>query len=137
VRRIVILLMAWVLSSCTLALGTPTPLPTPDAPVIEFQTPANNARVIDNARVIEGTDLTIDLVASDSGAGVARVTLDIDGAPHQQSTPEISPEVPVFTVRMNWVAAGVGLHSLTATAYRTDGRSISPTTIVVEVVPRP
>ncbi|HUN06307.1 MAG TPA: Ig-like domain-containing protein [Aggregatilineales bacterium] len=130
-RRIVILLMAWVLSSCTLALGTPTPLPTPDAPVIEFQTPANNARVI------EGTDLTIDLVASDSGAGVARVTLDIDGAPHQQSTPEISPEVPVFTVRMNWVAAGVGLHSLTATAYRTDGRSISPTTIVVEVVPRP
>jgi len=123
--------VAWVLSSCTLALGTPTPLPTPDAPVIEFQTPANNARVI------EGTDLTIDLVASDSGAGVARVTLDIDGAPHQQSTPEISPEVPVFTVRMNWVAAGVGLHSLTATAYRTDGRSISPTTIVVEVVPRP
>lgn len=130
-RRIVILLMGWVLSSCTLALGTPTPLPTPDVPVIEFQTPANNARVI------EGTDLTIDLVASDSGAGVARVTLDIDGAPHQQSTPEISPEVPVFTVRMNWVAAGVGLHSLTATAYRTDGRSSSPTTIVVEVVPRP
>jgi hypothetical protein len=97
---------------------------------VEFQAPANNARVV------EGTDLTIDLVASDTGAGVARVTLDIDGAPHQQVTPEVSPEVPVFTVRMNWVAAGVGLHSFTATAYRTDGRSSSPTTIVVEVVPR-
>jgi hypothetical protein len=129
VRRILILLIA-SLAGCTLALGTPTPVPTPDAPFIEFQTPVNNARVI------EGTDLTIDLVASDLGKGVARVTLDIDGAPHQQSTPEISPEVPVFTVRMNWVASGVGLHSFTATAYRTDGRSSPPATIVVEVVAR-
>jgi hypothetical protein len=132
VRRSLILSIGLllILVGCNLALGTPTPLPTPDAPRIEFQTPANNARVV------EGTDLTIDLVASDSGAGVARVTLDIDDAPHQQSTPEISPEVPVFTVRMNWVAEGVGLHSFTATAYRTDGRSSPPVTIVVEVVPR-
>jgi Bacterial Ig domain len=131
VRRLIIWLIGLlILPGCTLALGTPTPIPTPDAPSIEFQSPVNNARVV------EGADLTIDLVASDPSAGVARVTLDIDGAPHQQSTPEISPEVPVFTVRMGWVATGVGLHSFTATAYRTDGRSSPPVSIVVEVVPR-
>jgi hypothetical protein len=97
---------------------------------VQFQFPQNNSTIV------EGVDLNIDLVAVDPGSGVARVQLLIDDQPHQEGTPEISPEVPTFTVRMNWLAQGVGTHSFTAVAYRLDGTASAPQTIIVEVVAR-
>jgi len=38
---------------------------------------------------------------------------------------------------MNWLAAGVGRHQITAKAYRADNTPGDETTIVVEVIPRP
>jgi hypothetical protein len=132
VRYVVPLLMLAIicLSGCNLQSGTSTPLPTPDIPTIQFQFPANNSTVF------EGVDLNIELVAIDSGSGVARVDLMIDDQPHQQGKPEVSLAVPAFTVTMNWITQGVGQHSLTAVAYRVDGTASAPQTIIVEVVPR-
>jgi hypothetical protein len=119
-----------ILSGCNLQSGSPTPFPTPNIPSIIFQFPQNNSTVL------EGIDLNIDLVATDPGEGVARIELLIDDQPHQEGKPEISPEVPTFTVKMNWLAQGIGAHSFTAVAYRLDGTASAPQTIIVEVVPR-
>jgi hypothetical protein len=97
---------------------------------VEFLSPLNGSTVF------EGTDLTIDLVATDSGEGVARVQLLVDDMPHQEGTPVDATAVPTFTVTMNWLAAGIGFHSLTAIAYRSDGSASPHTIISIQVVER-
>jgi hypothetical protein len=135
VRYLTLALMLLYLPACTL-LGEPIPLtPTPDIPSLQFQFPENNAQVY------QGTDLQIDLLATDNTQGISRVELYIDapvenGDPHQTATPVAAPTVPVFTVTMNWLAVGVGRHQLTAVAYREDGLQSDEASIVIEVIPR-
>ncbi|MBZ0298385.1 MAG: hypothetical protein K8J31_01535 [Anaerolineae bacterium] len=112
-------------TACNLRVGTPTPFPTPDLPMIEFQAPVNNDRFD------EHTDIAIALLARDSGIGIARVELLVDDLPHSEALPEVSAAVPVFTVVMNWLAEGPGYHSLTAIAYRPDGTPSRPQTISI------
>ena len=128
-RQLLVILTALLLCGCTLSQATPTPLPTPDAPQVEFRAPLNGSTVV------EGNELTIELLASDAGTGVARVELLVDDVSHQEGKPAVSAAVPTFTVVMNWRARGVGLHSLTAVAYREDGRASPPAIIVVSVLP--
>lgn len=126
-RRCLFLLV--MLTACNLQYGEPPPLPTPDLPQIEFQAPANNDSIS------EGTEIEISLVARDDGIGVGRIELLIDDLPHNEAFPEVSAAVPVFAVNMNWLAAGIGFHSLTAIAYRPDGTAGRPATISILVVP--
>jgi hypothetical protein len=126
--------MFWVallasIGACNLQIGVPTPLPTPDAPQIEFQTPASAVMISEN------TELDIALIARDTSVGVARIELLIDDIPYKDVRPTASAAVPIFTVTMNWLAAGVGFHSMTAIAFRPDGTASQPATIIVEVVP--
>ena len=118
------------MSACNLQVGTPTPPPTPNAPQIEFQKPAS-AILVD-----ENTELDIALIARDSGVGVSKIELLIDDVPYKEVTPTASTAVPIFTVTMNWLATGVGFHSMTATAFRPDGTGSPPVTIIVEVAPQ-
>lgn len=119
-----------LLSACNLVAGTLTPTPLPNMPTIEFQYPANDSTVL------QGVDVQIQLLAQDAiGEGIARVELLVDDQPHQEGVPLISSAVPVFTVEMNWVAEGVGLHSMSAIAFRADGTSSVPATIRILVVP--
>jgi hypothetical protein len=114
-------------AACNLQMGEPTPFPTPDAPQLEFQEPANNSRIA------EGAEIEFLLLAQDAGEGIARVELLVDDQFVDDSAPEISATVPVFTVRMNWQAEGIGFHSVTAIAYRPDGIGSRPVTINVLV----
>jgi hypothetical protein len=128
-----LLLLVLLLTGCNLRQGPAPPLapaPTPDRPRIQFTYPENNAAVI------EGTDLRIDLLADDPGDGVARVELLVDDVAVSEGTPEISQAVPTFAVTLNWLAQGAGLHSLSAVAYRLDGTTSEVATIVVQVIPR-
>ncbi len=125
------MILVLLLCGCNLRQGTLTPIPTPDVPHIEFRYPLNNSTVI------EGSELTLELLATDAGAGVARVELLVDDLPHQEGKPQISPAVATFTVTMNWLAQGVGQHSFTALAYRQDGATSPPAMIIVEVLPAP
>lgn len=131
VRRVLIVAaLGCALAACHLQRGTPTPLPTPDMPLVEFLSPLNGSNVF------EGTDLVIELLARDAGAGVARVELLVDDLLHQEGAPVETSAVPTFTVTMNWLATGLGHHSLTAIAYRSDGTASLPATISIQVVPR-
>jgi len=120
-----IVLVAALLVGCNLAAVEPTPTLPPNR--IEFITPTNNFRVN------EGTELIIQLVAHDPD-GVAEVELLVDGQTHQTATPVDAPTAPVFVVDMNWLAEGVGLHSMTAASYRANGRFSATTIINVEVI---
>ncbi len=125
-------LAVMLLAGCNLRQGSPsTPFPTPDIPQVRFMFPDNNSSVI------EGTDLAVTLLAEDLGAGIARVELLVDDAKQGEGKPEVAPAVPAFTANIHWVAAGVGLHSLTAIAYREDGQASAPATLVLNVLPRP
>jgi hypothetical protein len=85
--------------------------------------------------VVVGTDVQIQLFAQDRrGVGVARVELYVDEALIQTSTPLVSAAVTEFTVDMNWLAEGVGLHSLRAVAYRPDGSESDPSIITLDVI---
>ena len=114
-------------AACNLQFGEPTPFPTPDFPQIDFETPANNASIA------EGSELDILILAQDTTQGIARVELMVDDLPYRESQPQISGAVPIFRVTMNWLAEGIGFHSLTAIAYRPDGTASRPRTINVLV----
>jgi hypothetical protein len=125
--RFISLIAILLLCACTL-LSQEQITPTPAIPTVTFQFPTNNVAVA------EGTDLQIQLVAQDT-VGIARIELMVDGQAHQDASPVEGESVPVFTVNMNWLAEGVGLHALEATAYRLDGTSSRPTLISVNVTP--
>lgn len=118
---------------CTLIGESLPPTATPDRPTISFLYPTNNAQVF------AGTDMTVELLAQDTTAGIERIELfvdDIQGEPHQTAAPVDAATVPVFRVEMNWLANGVGRHQLTARAYRLDGTASDEQTIIIEVIPR-
>lgn len=124
-----ILALMMFMSACNLQVGSPTPPPTPDAPQIEFQSPSSAVLITENS------ELDIALIARDTTVGVAKVELLIDDISYQEVRPTASAAVPVFTVTMNWLARGIGFHSMTAIAFRPDGTASSPVTIIVEVIP--
>ncbi len=114
-------------AGCNLSYNT-TPTPNPFS--VRFQSPATDSLIP------EQTSLEIILVAEDTaGSGIARVDLLLDDILYQQGTPVDAAAVPIFSVKMNWTAQGLGLHALSATAYREDGTATSPATIRLLVGP--
>lgn len=124
----VLLLLLLVLSACNLTATEPTPLLTPDLPQVIFNTPPNGATVL------EGVLMDVDLVASDTTVGINRIEFYVDGSMLGDGSPNSGSE-EIFRVTMNWLAEGVGLHTLSAIAYRPDSTPSQETTIVVEVLP--
>ncbi len=128
-RLIRLIALMLVLAGCSLNSGDATPEPGSDRPTIQYLFPT------DNTTVLEGTDVQIQLLARDeTGAGVARVELNIDDLPHAVGQPVERESVAVFTVDMNWLAQGIGLHALSATSFRADGTPSEIVTIRLAVI---
>lgn len=115
-----------VITGCTLTEVPPTPVPTPDIPRVRFMFPENGARVVQNA------EITVDIVAEDDTAGIARIIFMVDGTQINEGAPDAV--VPVFRVAMNWVAGNLGGHTLHAIAYRPDGTQSDEAIILVDVI---
>lgn len=99
-----------------------------DAPVVEIRVPANNTPFAEGTRVI------IQAVANDAGAGVSRVELLVDDVPAGSSNAPAAQGQPAYVANLEWVAQGIGLHSITVVAYRADNTASAPATINVSVV---
>ena len=117
-----------MLAGCNLAGASTTPVPTPDIPRIQFLFPDNNQQIF------EGADLTLDIYAEDATMGVTMIELLVDGESVNTALAE-QLSVPQFRVEMNWFAQGVGLHVLSAVAYRNDGTISEEALIIVDVLP--
>jgi hypothetical protein len=127
---IALLVAALALAACNLSTQPPaTATPAPVIPEVHFVSPPNNSTVI------QGTDLEFELAASDKGIGIAKIELRVDDQKVNEKGPEVSSAVPVFTVRMNWLAQGLGRHAVTAIAYRPDGTQSDVATLVINVLP--
>jgi hypothetical protein len=124
----IVISLLLILSACNLSSSSQPPPPTPDLPTVRFISPANNARVL------TGAELIIDLYAEDNTSGIARIELRIDGVTYRDAaTPNLgSPRQ--FRAEMNWVAESPGLYSFSAIAYRPDGTQSDESFIAVEVV---
>lgn len=117
------------LSACNLNSAAEASVPAPQVPQVMFNAPVNQATIF------EDTLIDIDLVATDDETGIALIELYVDGELLEDGRPDSGAE-PVYRVTMNWFAAGVGLHTLTAIAYQPNGTASPEATIVVEVVAR-
>lgn len=128
-RRVipVVALMIWVLSACNLTAPDPTPIPAPDVPVARFEFPVNGARIL------EGTEVVLDIVAMDSVQGIARVELYIDSVFVREFEPP-DGVVEVFRLTTPWVAQGLGFHTLSVVPYRPDNTPGLDRVISVEVI---
>lgn len=124
-------LAALLLAGCNLenSAATPTPAPTPDLPRVEFLAPAAGSTIL------EGAELIVDVLARDASAGIAQIALLVDDRVLLTAEPEFG-SVPDFRVEANWFAQGVGLHLITAIAYREDGTQSAPADLLIEVLPR-
>ncbi len=125
---ILLVIVGALVGGCNLGTPAITPSPTPEIPSAEFLFPDNNSRVE------MGAVLTIDIVARDRAQGIGRVELLVDDVIISEATPVDNVAPPIFRVMMNWLAEGVGLHTLKAIAYRSDGTAGDETIIIVEVV---
>jgi len=121
-----------LLAGCNLNTENTTAIPvaTPNIPRVQFIEPQSGDRMV------EGFDLTIDVVGQDDmpGAGIAKIELYLDGQLIREATPEDNIPTAVFRAEMNWFAEGVGLHALSAIAYRRDGTRSDEALLNVEVV---
>lgn len=125
-------LVVLLAAGCNLSAEAPqTPVPTRDAPAVEFLFPPNNSTVL------EGTDLTLDIVARDASIGVHRLEIYLNDVLLRETELADYTVEPVYRVQVNWLADGVGLHALTAVAFRPDGTRSDEGRITIEVVPRP
>lgn len=126
---LLILSLILLTTGCNLKSKDATPIPTPDIPTVRFLFPSNNDQVI------EGTDLTFDIYAEDMSVGVARVELFIDGQllgePMYYGDYQFTDE---FRPQTNWLAQGIGRHTISAVAYRPDGTPSDEALITVEVI---
>jgi hypothetical protein len=120
-------MMISLLSACNLVPAETTPIATPDLPRVEFLSPPNNATVI------EGALMDVDIVAQDETAGISKVEFFVDGSLLQTGEAESGNE-EIYRVTMNWLAEGIGLHNLSVIPYRSTGIPGQETMIVVEVV---
>jgi hypothetical protein len=121
------LLFIMMLSACNLNQQAPITPQAPDLPTVRFVEPANNARVL------VGTDLTVDLYAEDQ-VGIERLVFYVDGVEVNTGETDNPTGERQFRVYMNWMAEGLGLHILSAVAYRVDGAKSDEAYLTVEVV---
>ena len=118
-------------AACNLVMESEiTPVPTPDIPTIEFLFPQNNQQVV------EGLVFDVELLARDNNTGIALVEFYVDDTLIKEASPVESSSEPIFTVRMNWRAEGLGLHIFEAIAYRPDGTPSDSALLTIEVIPK-
>lgn len=120
-----------LLAGCSLTLtGMPTPT-VGGAPIVQFTAPAPDAVVL------EGVTLVLQVTVMNAGADISRVAFSVDEQPLVEianPNPEGAWQVAVSA---QWVALGEGMHTLSATAFRADGTSSQPASVIVYVTTSP
>ena len=117
---VVLTLIPFLLASCVLGRG-------PVKPAITITSPRNGDQVV------VGQELLVQLLALDD-AGIVRVELEVDGVPERVDAPEAQDAVSVEMTQA-WTPATAGRHTLSITAYNSDGIASDAATVVVEAVP--
>lgn len=120
-----------LLAGCSLTL---TAMPTPTiggAPVVQFTAPAPDALVL------EGVTLVVQVTVMNAGPDISRVAFSVDDQPLVEVSDPNTDGAWQMAVSAQWVALGEGAHTLAATAFRADGTSSQPASVLVYVTTSP
>lgn len=102
--------------------------PPPAVPSVDIRVPVNGMSYA------EGTNVIIQVVGSDAGAGISRIDLLVDDVAAGSSTAPNAAGQAAFLETFEWLAQGQGLHSISAVAYRQDGTASEPAMTSINVV---
>lgn len=130
----VIAMLAVAGLACNLTDGgqdAPAAVPEADAPVVEIRVPVNGMSFA------EGTGVIIQVVGTDSGSGVSRIDLQVDDLPAGSSPAPNASGQSAYIANFTWTAQGIGAHSISAQAFRSDGTASAPAIISITVIEAP
>ncbi|MCC7207235.1 MAG: SH3 domain-containing protein [Anaerolineae bacterium] len=115
--------------ACNVQLGgtVRAPLGTPSASVV-FLAPANNSVIA------QGSTITLAVTAQDSGPGVAKIDILVDGVLLESVAAPVEGGQSSLTAHVDWEASGVQGHLITAEAQRADGTPLGEAGVAVTVV---
>ncbi|MCY4105821.1 MAG: Ig-like domain-containing protein [Chloroflexi bacterium] len=127
--------LVMMLAACNLisTAGSPAAVaPTPDIPRVRILNPANNARLM------RGETLILEVLAEDDGAGIHQVRLFVDdplaeGEPYAAATAFNDIATAAFMAHLVWEGERSKSYLLTVVSYRADGTRSDGASISVHV----
>lgn len=124
------LLLAWLLTGCTLSGGSVEEI----IPQISGEPLARITAPLPNATYLEGVGVNIQLAVTNAGAGIDRVEVSLDGVV-AATLPDPNPsDSPAFGITQTFSAEGVGSHLVEARVFREDGTVSQPVSVTYNVV---
>lgn len=131
-QRVVLWLASMLLAlatGCTLntAPGI-SPVVISGAPVVTLAAPPPGAAYL------EGVGVNVQALIANAGADIDRVEIAVDNTLVDTQTQPNADARVAFTITYAWQAAGVGEHTVSVTAFRTDGSSSAPAMVTFTVV---
>ena len=121
--------LALMVSGCNLA-NTPgqntTAISGP--PTVQIAAPQANATYLENIAV------NIQALVGNAGTDIDRIEILVDGTNIQTLKTPNAGGAPSFSIVQSWQAAGAGQHTISITAFRADGSSSAPATVIINVI---
>lgn len=124
-----------MLAACNLISTARSPAasaPTPDIPRVRILNPTNNARIV------RGETVTLEVLAEDDGAGIHQVRLFVDdplaeGEPYAAATAFNDIAAAAFMAHIDWAGERSKSYLLTVVSFRADGTRSDGASISVHV----
>ncbi|MBI1277909.1 MAG: SH3 domain-containing protein [Anaerolineaceae bacterium] len=97
-------------------------------PTVQIAAPPANATYLENVAV------NIQALIGNAGTDIDRIEILVDGTIIQNLKTPNPGGAPSFSIVQSWQAAGAGQHTISITAFRADGSSSAPATVVLNVI---
>lgn len=129
-RFVASLMLAMIALTACGILGTPEEesITFEGAPEVIIASP------VDGDTYREGVGINILLRVDNAGSDIARVAIEVDGEIIGEMLTPNADGAPSFNVENGWPATGIGEHTITAIAYRTDSSVNGSDSVTINVV---
>ena len=102
--------------------------PITGAPRVQIVSP------LPNATYLEGVAVNIQALVTNAGEDIDRVDILVDDENLASLTQPNEAGTPSFSLTQSWPAAGTGTHTITVTAFRSDGTTSEPAAVTITVI---
>lgn len=123
------ILTALAMSGCTLPSGGQDgEISISGVPVVQIAAP------LPNASYLEGVAVNIQASVLNAGADINRVEIAVDNVTIAALQAPNPSGAAIFSITQTWPAGAVGQHTIAVTAFRADGSSSAPASVIINVV---
>lgn len=130
---LLLLMISLVVSACDFPNSSDSdePITFEGPPIVRIETPLNG----DNYQ--EGVGINIQARVENAGPDIARISILVDDIIVGEQTSPNTEGAASFTVNTGWPATGVGQHTISIRAHRSDGMVSNPANVTINVVAAP